>query len=78
MSLSERLLYYVELIIQACGYNGSEGNAVLGWFIVSIAALIVIAAYYYCISLSLWPGEQDQQHIKRRILMIDSEVYHEN
>ncbi len=78
MSIHERLLYYIELIIEACGYNGSEGNALLGWFIVSIAALLVIMAYYYCISLSVWPGEEDQDHIKRRILLLDGEAYHEN
>ena len=78
MNISERLLYYIELIIEACGYNGSDGNALLGWVIVTVAALLVILAYYYCISLSVWPGEEDQDHIKRRILTLDGEAYDEN
>ena len=75
--MTERILYYLQLIIEACGYNGSQGNAVIGWLVIAIASIIVIGAYYYCISFSLWPGEQDDNHIKRRILN-DSEAYDEN
>jgi hypothetical protein len=75
--MSERFFYYLQLISEACGYNGSEGNSVIGWLIVTFSVGLVIASYYYCISLSIWPGEESNDHIKRRILL-ESEAYDEN
>ena len=74
--MPERMQYYLELVIAACGFDGSDGNAVLGWSVVAIAAGLVIAAFYIWITRSLWPGEQASDHIKRRILMEDDEMPH--
>ena len=74
--MPERMQYYLELVIAACGFDGSDGNAVLGWSVVAIAAGLVIAAFYIWITHSLWPGEQASDHIKRRILMEDDEMPH--
>lgn len=74
--MPERMQYYIELVIEACGFDGSDGNAILGWSVVAIAAGLVIAAFYIGITRSLWPGEQASDHIKRRILLEDGEVSH--
>lgn len=74
--MPERMQYYLELVIEACGFDGSDGNAILGWSVVAIAAGLVIAAFYIGITRSLWPGEQASDHIKRRILLEDGEVSH--
>lgn len=74
--MPERMQYYLELVIEACGFDGSDGNAILGWSVVAIAAGLVIAAFYIGITRSLWPGEQASDHIKRRILREDGEVSH--
>ena len=74
--MPQRMQYYLELVIEACGFDGSDGNAILGWSVVAIAAGLVIAAFYIGITRSLWPGEQASDHIKRRILLEDGEVSH--
>lgn len=74
--MPERMQYYIELVIEACGFDGSDGNAILGGSVVAIAAGLVIAAFYLWITRSLWPGEQANDHIKRRILLEDGEVSH--
>ena len=74
--MPERMQYYLELVIEACGFDGSDGKAILGWSVVAIAAGLVIAAFYIGITRSLWPGEQASDHIKRRILLEDGEVSH--
>ena len=74
--MPQRMQYYIELVIEACGFDGSDGNAILGWSVVAIAAGLVIAAFYIGITRSLWPGEQASDHIKRRILLEDGEISH--
>lgn len=74
--MPQRMRYYIALVIEACGFDGSNGNAILGWSVVAIAAGLVIAAFYIGITRSLWPGEQASDHIKRRILLEDGEVSH--
>ena len=71
----EKILYYINLFSELCGFDGSEGGAVFGWVVVLFSTLIVIAAFYVWITRSLWPGEEDENHIKRRIL-IEDEVPH--
>ena len=39
--------------------------------VVGIAFAVVIVAYYLAIKNTLWPGEDDPDHIKRRILEDD-------
>ena len=71
----ERFLYYVQVFSELCGFDGSEGGYVFGWVMVVLATVIVIASFYILITRMLWPGEQDENHIKRRIL-IDYEAPH--
>ena len=74
--MMERLLYYIDLISEVCGFDGSKGNLVFGWIMVTLAALIVVVAFYIWITRSLWPGEQGEDHVKRRILLEDEEWPH--
>lgn len=74
--MKEKFLYYVDLLSELCGYDGSDGTLVFGWVVVGIASLIVIGAFYFSITRSLWPGEDNPDHIKRRILLDDEEVPH--
>ncbi len=71
----ERFLYYAQAFSELCGFDGSEGGFVFGWFMVVLATVIVIASFYICITRMLWPGEEDQDHIKRRILIDDQAPY---
>lgn len=70
--MRDNLLYYLEyymnVLIALCGFDGSAGNDVVGWFVVGIALLLVVAAFYLGISSTLWPGETNPNHIKYRIL----------
>ena len=78
------LEYYMNVLIALCGFDGSAGNDVLGWVVVSIALVLVIAAIYIGISRAMWPGEEDETHIKYQILddegdaIRTSEVTHAN
>jgi len=75
--MMERIRYYVQVFSELCGFDGSEGGIVFGWFMVGLATVIVIFSFYILITRMLWPGEEDQNHIKRRIL-IDDESPHAN
>ena len=75
--MMERFFYYVQVFSELCGFDGSEGGFVFGWFMVGLATVVVIASFYFWITRMLWPGEEDQNHIKRRIL-IDDESSHAN
>ena len=39
--------------------------------VVSIALAVVVLAYYLAIKNTIWPGEDEPGHIKRRILEDD-------
>lgn len=65
--MTERVIYYLELIATLCGFDGSDGSYYLGWFVVSIATGLVIYAFYTGISKAIYPGEEDQSHIKYQI-----------
>lgn len=69
----DTFLYYIELFIALCGFDGSEGGLVFGWLMVSIATVIVVYTFYQGIVKTIWPGEQDTSHIKYRILDDDAE-----
>lgn len=36
--------------------------------LVTVAALVVILAFYLAVKYTFWPGEKSTNHIKRRIL----------
>jgi len=62
------LKYYANVLIELCGFDGGGGSNALGWFVVGVALLLVIGAFYIGVTSALWPGERDPSHIKYRIL----------
>lgn len=72
----ETILYYINLLVALCGFDGSDGNATFGWIVISLASIIVVYAFYEGITKALWPGELDASHIKYRILDDDAESPH--
>ena len=63
----DRFIYYVDLVVTLCGFDGSEGNDYFGWFMVLLSVSTVIYACYVAITKALWPGETDETHIKYRL-----------
>jgi len=64
----DRFIYYLDLFSELCGFDGSNNNYdLLGWFVVAIAAAIVIYAFFEGITKAIWPGEVDPKHIKHQI-----------
>ena len=51
-----------------CGPQAAAGPAPLDWVLVGVASAIVAFAFYKALRHTLWPGERDRTHIKRRIL----------
>lgn len=45
--------------------------SIADWVLAGIALITVLAAFYYAIRFTLWPGEKSPDHIKRRILIDD-------
>lgn len=66
--MSDKIQYYIDILLAACGFDGSSGLPWLDVVVVSIAAFIVVYAVYRMIVCSLWPGETDHHHVKYSIL----------
>ena len=64
----DQFIYYVDLFAELCGFDGSDNDYLFGWFVVAIAAALVIYAFYEAITKAIWPGEQESTHIKYQIL----------
>jgi len=64
----DRINYYIELAITLCGFDGSAGNASLGWVVVGTSTVLVIYAFYAGLLHMIRPAEHDQTHIKYLIL----------
>ena len=64
----ERLRYYADLLATVCGFDSPEQISALGIFFVVLAAAALIYACYRALLLTLWPGEDDADHVKRRVL----------
>jgi|TARA_B110001452_G_scaffold196345_1_gene166351 hypothetical protein len=64
----ERVNYYIELAITLCGFDGSDGNDLLGWFVVGTSTALVIYAFYAGLLYIIRPGEYDRTHIKYLVL----------
>lgn len=45
---------------------GPQGD--LDYVIVSVAAVIVVATLFFSLKWLLWPGEKEENHIKRTVL----------
>ena len=66
--MMERLRYYVDLLAALCGFDSPDRVSAFGVSIVMLAAAALIYACYRAVLLTLWPGEQGTDHIKRRVL----------
>ena len=64
----DRAIYYIDLLISLCGFDGSDDSMIIGWVIVIISTGIVIYAFYQAITKAIWPGEKNFAHIKYQIL----------
>lgn len=64
----DKLLYYIELFITLCGFDGNKGSGYLGFTAVIISAAIVIYSLYFAVSRTLWPDPDDGYPAKYNIL----------
>lgn len=64
----ERLQYYADLLVALCGFDSPEQVSLFGVVIIILAAALLIYACYRALLLTLWPGEQETDHIKQRVL----------
>ncbi len=71
--MTERLRYYVDLLAALCGFDSPEKISLFGVVFVILATAALIYACYRAVLLTLWPGERNAEHIKRRVLN-DEEV----
>jgi hypothetical protein len=62
------LRYYIDLASALCGFDGTDNYTVFGWFVIALAAAIVVYVFYVGVTKTIWPGEDDPNHIKYRIL----------
>jgi hypothetical protein len=58
--------------------HGSDVTAlnIPGMIVVTIASIIVVYSFYRAVKVSIWPQEEDQEHIKNRILKEDEDCAH--
>jgi len=64
----DKILYYLDLLATLCGFDGSNNNTLFGWFVITVATVVVIYAFYQGITKMIWPGEAHRSHIKYSIL----------
>lgn len=69
----DRIVYYIDLLIALCGFDGTDEYTVFGWVVVSLSLALVIYVCYEAVSKTIWPGETDKNHIKYRILADNDE-----
>ncbi len=60
--------YYIELLATMCGFETPDTITTFGLAVVLIAMFILIYAFYRAILVTIWPGETNANHIKRRVL----------
>jgi hypothetical protein len=62
--------YFKKLIFtlssEYCGPDVIGGISDLAIVIISI--IVVFLSFYLCIKFFIWPGEENQDHIKRKVL----------
>ena len=66
--MMDRVRYYLDILASVCGFDGQAGNSVVGWFVIALAFLIVVYAFYLAITRMIFPNEENKSHIKFRIL----------
>ena len=64
------ITYFKKLLLtlssEYCGPEAIGGISDL--VIVVISIIVVFLSFYLCIKFFIWPGEENQDHIKRQIL----------
>jgi len=67
--MTERVQYYIDLILTLCGYDGVVTD--VSWIAIAVvvtALVVVMYAFYKAVIYTLWPGETKGSHIKRMVL----------
>ncbi len=60
------------------GHTYNPPNGPMYYIVLIGSSLIVLAAIYYSVKWLIWPGEKSEDHIKRRILDLDSKESDDN
>ena len=66
--MTDRLSYWFDLLLTACGLDGAGDNLLFGLIVVLTAAVALVYAAYRALTATLWPGETDPYHIKHRVI----------
>lgn len=64
--------YANEFSTSSEGREYAPPDGPLYYLVLIISSLIVIGVVYYTIKWFIWPGEQSEDHIKRKILKDES------
>ncbi len=65
----DRVGYYMELLASACGFDAPDAITKSGLVVVLLATCVLIYAFYRAVYVTIWPGETNADHIKRRVLI---------
>ncbi|MFT5350150.1 MAG: hypothetical protein ACI909_003641 [Planctomycetota bacterium] len=65
----DRVNYYFELLASVCGFDSPDTITALGLSVVLLATCILIYSFYRAVYVTIWPGETNLNHIKRRVLI---------
>lgn len=66
--MSDSIRYFVDVIATLCGFDSPESLSLAGLSGVALAAVILIYACFRAVLLTVWPGERETCHIKRRVI----------
>lgn len=66
--MTDRLSYWFDLLLTACGLDGAGDFSAFGILTVLGAAAVLVYAAYRALTATLWPGETDPYHIKHRVI----------
>jgi len=66
--VTDRLQYWIDLLVTACGLDGAGEYSLAGIVTVLTAAAVLVYAAYRALTATLWPGETDPDHIKHRFI----------
>ena len=69
--------YYIELLASVCGFETPDTIMTFGLVVVVLATFILIYAFYRAVLVTIWSGETNADHIKRRVL-IDEDIRDED
>ncbi len=73
----DRVGYYIELLASVCGFDAPDTITRFGLVVVFLATGVLIYAFYRAVYVTIWTGETNADHIKRREL-IEEDVQDED